>query len=215
MVFMDMQMPEMDGLTTTCAMRAAGGKFLTMPIIAFTANAFADDREACERAGMTDFVAKPVRKKLLVQAVLRALSSGVATPFRDGIVTEPVAPSQSQDESGADILDMAAFDALAAAIDYEDAIETFKVFANDTRRILELLSAADLESDRTLIRIEAHTLKSIAATFGFQRLSRLAKRLETNAMEIPEPEFRSVVPTLGEAFERGMAQFEQAIKTAA
>jgi hypothetical protein len=72
-VFMDMQMPEMDGITATRKIRAAGGKYQQLPIIAFTANAFSDDREACKAAGMNDFVAKPVRKKFLVQAVLRVL----------------------------------------------------------------------------------------------------------------------------------------------
>jgi signal transduction histidine kinase/DNA-binding response OmpR family regulator len=219
MIFMDMQMPEMDGLTTTSAMRATGGKFLTMPIIAFTANAFADDREACEKAGMTDFVAKPVRKKLLVQAVLRALASGGAMPFGERGTTEakPSAPvaAPAQEQSDSDILDMAAFHALADAIDFDDAIETYKVFAGDTRRILEALSTMDLDSDRKLIRIEAHTLKSIAATFGFYRLSGLARRLEADAMEIPKQEFRATIPRLEEAFDRAMTRFDQALKSAA
>ncbi|MGB7318142.1 MAG: response regulator [Planktotalea sp.] len=60
LIFMDMSMPEMDGLEATQRIRA--GKHNQPHIIALTANAFASDREACFQAGMDDFLAKPVKK---------------------------------------------------------------------------------------------------------------------------------------------------------
>jgi two-component system, sensor histidine kinase and response regulator len=71
LVLMDMQMPEMDGVTATEAIRAKGGRGL--PIIAMTANAFGEDRETCLRAGMNDHVAKPVDPALLYATLLRWL----------------------------------------------------------------------------------------------------------------------------------------------
>jgi hypothetical protein len=206
----------MDGLTTTSSLRAAGGKFLTLPIIAFTANAFADDREACERAGMTDFVAKPVRKKLLVQAVLRACSQHVPSTPDNRLATKPAAMSATRlAESNADILDPTAFEILADAIDFDDAIETYRVFIKDARRSLQSLATMEFDANRKLVRLEAHTLKSIAASFGFHRMSELAKQLESAAMDLPEPEFRSIMPRIDEAFERGKTQFDEVFKTAA
>ncbi|MGA3401604.1 MAG: ATP-binding protein [Acetobacteraceae bacterium] len=73
MICMDMRMPEMDGLEATRAIRRRDGPSRLAPIVAMTANAFPEDIAACQAAGMTDFVAKPVSKERLVEAVLRAL----------------------------------------------------------------------------------------------------------------------------------------------
>ena len=70
LVLMDMQMPHMDGLEATRAIRA---DMNTVPIVAMTANALVNDRHACLEAGMDDHVAKPVNPELLYAALLRWL----------------------------------------------------------------------------------------------------------------------------------------------
>jgi signal transduction histidine kinase/CheY-like chemotaxis protein/HPt (histidine-containing phosphotransfer) domain-containing protein len=71
LILMDLQMPVMGGLAATRAIRALGGRAATIPIIALTASAFEDDRQACEDAGMNDHVAKPVGFEPLRLAVGR------------------------------------------------------------------------------------------------------------------------------------------------
>ncbi|RLJ61424.1 hybrid sensor histidine kinase/response regulator [Sulfurisoma sediminicola] len=70
LVLMDCQMPEMDGLEATRALRAAG---LRMPVIAITANAMRGDREACLATGMNDYLAKPVSLDALAATLARWL----------------------------------------------------------------------------------------------------------------------------------------------
>jgi CheY-like chemotaxis protein len=69
LIFMDCQMPEVDGFEATALIRKMEGRSAHTPIVAMTANAMQGDRERCLAAGMDDYVAKPVRPKDL-QTVL-------------------------------------------------------------------------------------------------------------------------------------------------
>ncbi len=73
-VLMDVQMPVMDGVTATKAIRAFSGDAAAVPIIALTANALSEDRETYLRAGMTDYLSKPVDSGALLRAIAGAVA---------------------------------------------------------------------------------------------------------------------------------------------
>ena len=75
-LLMDMQMPVLDGLAATRALRAGG---YTRAIIALTANAFARDMQNCIAAGMNDYIAKPVKLNELVEVLNRHCAAAVHT----------------------------------------------------------------------------------------------------------------------------------------
>jgi CheY-like chemotaxis protein len=96
LILMDVQMPEMDGLEATVAIRLQERRSAThVPIIAMTANAMQGDAEQCRAAGMDDYIAKPMRPDDLYTAISRVLESDLgqqppATVLPVDLVTPPV-----------------------------------------------------------------------------------------------------------------------------
>ena len=76
LILMDCQMPELDGYKATAAIRALGGRHRRVPILALTANALPEDRDMCLRAGMDDFLTKPVKLDVLRSTARRWLTRG-------------------------------------------------------------------------------------------------------------------------------------------
>ncbi len=104
LVLMDLRMPEMDGLQSTQAIRAleAARGWRRLPIVALTANAYAQDRAQCEQAGMDDFLAKPLNFKELTHVLLRWLPD--APLHRDVARAVDVRMDVAQRQAAADIL---------------------------------------------------------------------------------------------------------------
>jgi PAS domain S-box-containing protein len=86
LVLMDVQMPVMDGLEATRAIRSSS-KSGDLPIIAMTAGAFYEDQVACKAAGMNDFIAKPVEPVLLYEMLLQWLTPAACLP-KSGTATQ-------------------------------------------------------------------------------------------------------------------------------
>jgi CheY-like chemotaxis protein len=179
LILMDVQMPTLDGLAATRAIRALPGRE-HVPILAMTANAFEEDRRACEVAGMNDFVPKPVDPEALYGALSHWLALGAARDRPD-----PGPPAAGEGEA-ADVLaqlqKLPGLDvARGLAVVRGNADKYLGLLrqvvaskGDDVRRLAEALAAGDLQAAGAL----AHNLKGVAGTVGALRLAELAARLE-------------------------------------
>src|SRR5262249_11536377 len=106
-VFMDVQMPEMDGVTATGEIRKreqATGRHI--PIVAMTAHAMKGDKEKCLEAGMADYFSKPIRRKDLADVIARIVARFLTEAPANG--APPAASATDANEGSRMILDDAA-----------------------------------------------------------------------------------------------------------
>jgi len=211
LIFMDCQMPEMDGYEATRRISAlkAEGKIAPVPIVALTANALKDDRERCLASGMDDYLSKPIRKASLEESLLKWLRDKKETrpPVSTGPETSAPIAAQgtavSVPPSAAAGIDV---DALAAA--KEASGGKFGVilgyYLEDAQIYIDGIAEALQQHDLNAALIPAHTLKSSSLQFGATELAALAARVENAARQEPGSEtpeaLAALVGPMREAF---------------
>ena len=188
-IFMDCQMPQMDGFEATAEIRARENGRPHTPIIAMTANALVGDRERCLQAGMDDYIAKPARRKDIVSSLLAMIphcANQIDQRLHDyralevpatAVVTEVSAEPASSSESTDNAVDL---DIMREQIGDDDdlinmMLEQFRQ-ANSTD--LQELEQGLRQKDAEQLRKVAHRIKGASALIGAQSLSEAAKTVE-------------------------------------
>ncbi len=181
-VFMDVHMPQLDGLEATRRIRAHPD--LKQPYIAaVTANATRGDRQLCQSAGMDDYVSKPYRVSDLRMVIERYALAAEADGAGN---SETMETSMSKDESQPEavIFDRAALEQLAELM-APDEPEELAVFLDEcvtnVRDLLGRVESAWKERDAKELKLSAHTLKSSAALIGATVVSIKAGAIEQQA----------------------------------
>jgi two-component system, sensor histidine kinase and response regulator len=199
LVLMDCHMPEMDGFEATRAIRereVLSGKRL--PIVALTANAMAQDREACLNAGMDDHLAKPFSMQTLRDMLDRWMPrAGSAQAAQEAAPRAPAKP--------AGVLDRKLLDELAKVLTngkpalLARVIELYRV---EAPKLMHKLKQAALASDAPEMVRCAHSLKSSSANVGAKLMSRYCEDLEASARRAEVDDARKILAKLETEFVR-------------
>ncbi|MCC6490081.1 MAG: response regulator, partial [Candidatus Hydrogenedentes bacterium] len=173
LVLMDGQMPEMDGIEATAAIRSKEeGSGRRTPIVALTAHAMQGDRDRYLAAGMDDYLPKPVRPEALAEVIGRFLEDDSEGGFSRPSVLNPA---------------RRAFDraALLSRLDGDSKLveELLGLFLQDFEGRLAGLRGAIAACDAAAVATLAHTLKGSASNIEAQAIAGAAKQIEASAVD--------------------------------
>jgi signal transduction histidine kinase/DNA-binding response OmpR family regulator len=187
-VLMDVQMPEMDGLSATQQICQIWQPCDRPRIIAVTANATQGDWKECLDAGMDDYISKPIRIENLMQALSRCQprsdihqeTAKQEATKQEAAKQETVQPARSL-STFAPAVDVNQLKNLCQTIsenDTEILQELVECYLKEAPRILQLIQDAVAQEDPIAIKLATHTLKSSSATLGAVRFSELCEAME-------------------------------------
>ncbi|RDB42835.1 response regulator [Halomonas sp. DQ26W] len=163
-IFMDVQMPDMDGLETVSRVRAKGGWCRRVPIVAMTAGGPGAERVRCLDAGMNDYLTKPLLSSELTACLRRVLTP--VTPEDEAAVT---ADAELDEQALSELLESLGETMVATLITvHRDQLQSHRCTMQD---------AID-QGDMTMLEATAHSVKGESASLGARKLAAVAQRLE-------------------------------------
>lgn len=172
-IFMDHMMPEMDGIEAAHIIKQRFPSYADVPIIALTANAAGDAREMFLREGMSDFIAKPISLRTITNKIRRWLPS-------EKII--PVSKSENKAQPQRILPDIPELD-LKSAMELMGSekllLNVIEQYYRSIDKNIAKINASYENGNTELLTIEFHSLKSTSKQIGANKLSQMAKDLET------------------------------------
>ncbi len=171
LVFMDCQMPILDGYETTKILRGDEA-FKNLPIIALTANAMQSDYQKCIDVGMDDYLVKPLKYECLIEKLKKY------NDLLNGEIESNIIEAKNEDEQELlTILDLIKAD---LGIEREDSEGLLVDFGKDLSEQIEELTTLIINSDCEKASKVAHTIKGSAGNLRINKIYELARKIEEN-----------------------------------
>jgi hypothetical protein len=209
LVFMDIQMPKMDGVAATKAIRALSGPVARVPIVALTANAMAGHREEYLAAGMNDYIAKPLKPEDLAR-VLLPLEAGGDMPTAAALAPAPPTVA-GMPTRPAPVVDTARIAELAAIIPADGLAAMLDAFFADGEMRLAALASAGDRHDLEGLRRAAHDIAGMTANYGLSEAEQLARQVIAACHDGDETIAWPVAAAAAKAFRRAEGPLRLAI----
>jgi len=178
LILMDILMPEMDGFEATRAIRKLDKSIKQPKIIAMTANAMTGDREKCLRAGMDDYLSKPIKAEELVAKLSQW---GEIINLESANELEQI----KKQELSVSILDEEKISLLADINTKEDAVflvELLEIFIRDLPKATANITDAYKRQDVQKLKFNAHRLKGSSLSLGIDHLAKICEQIEKAAI---------------------------------
>ena len=196
LVFMDYQMPVLNGVEATRQIRTTPARNQRVPIVALSASALPDDLERYRQAGMDDFLAKPVELKQLEAMLIKWLHM-TADPDTEGTRLDNGTTSVSTPETA--MLDDKKVNSLIQLM--EEGFDNLKdTFVNNAEEKLAELKQALEDNNKEHTRFVAHALKGSCGTIGASYMQALAKKIEDAIKSNNEADVNALLAEIESAF---------------
>ncbi len=200
-VLMDMQMPHMDGISATRALRQLPG-FEKLPVIAMTAHTAIQDVERALAAGMNAHLSKPLLESALHAVLQEWLGAAVQPGSMEAI------QACAQTDTLPPVFDASAMDALAQLFDTAKLEQLLTQFTTDTLQRARQLPLLAQQHDWQAMRAEAHKLTGTAATFGLMQLGHFSSALSTALKAADAAQIETLASQACAAAEAGVQALE-------
>ena len=218
-VLMDIRMPELDGVEAAKRVRALGGRYAELPIIAMTANAMRGDRDTYLDAGMNDYVSKPLSFGKLFRTILKWAQASDPEPVAAATGSTGSAADESPEldsgdapeedvTSGRSDLENDVIDGLETALGRERVRDLVGLQVKTARDLMDRLQEGMASGDDDMTTGAAHDLKSTFGQFGALRASDVAATIETAMRDGRRDEARDALEACLELAERATRALE-------
>jgi PAS domain S-box-containing protein len=209
-LFMDCQMPRMDGYTASQLIRngEAGIRYIEIPIVAITANAMKEDKEKCLQSGMNEYVSKPIEPIKMIEKLLIWFKPIGYSIDQHKDKSQVINMSDNNEDKSNLIWDEQAL--LKRSLGKEKLMRSLiAMFLKSSPKQVDELESACINMDSEKVRHLAHTIKGGAANLSALRVQQSALELEELAKQQRSEEYQETFVQLNSHFEEVIELFER------